>query len=136
MLNMLINMTRVSPPVSPRVSPATAPRQPRVADLQQQVVDGGLDLQRQAVAGVVLAEGEFVVDAEHGHGGHGRGGLRRLLVALAALQHLALQLLQLQPGTHRGIVDNVGTARLNTNARVTMWLMVGCRSCNGALWVV
>lgn len=65
--------------------------------LEQQVVDGGLHLQREAVAGVVLAEGELVVDAEDGDGGDGRARLRGLLVLLATLQDFHLQLLQLRP---------------------------------------
>lgn len=69
----------------------------RRADLQQQIVDGGLNLQGEAVAGVVLAEGELVVDAEDGHGGDGRAGLRGLLVLLSALQDFDLQLFQLRP---------------------------------------
>ncbi|TNN47957.1 hypothetical protein EYF80_041850 [Liparis tanakae] len=51
----------------------------------------------EAVAGVVLAEGELVVDAEDGHGGDGRAGLRGLLVLLSALQDFDLQLFQLRP---------------------------------------
>ena len=65
--------------------------------LEQQVVDGGLHLQSQAVAGVVLAEGELVVDAEDGDSGDGRAGLRRLLVLLSSLQDFDLQLVQLGP---------------------------------------
>lgn len=65
--------------------------------LQQQVVDGRLHLQREAVAGIVLAESELVIDAEDGDGRDGRAGLRGLLVLLTSLQDFDLKLLQLRP---------------------------------------
>lgn len=60
--------------------------------LQQQIVDGRLHFQGQAVAGVILTQGELVVDAEHGHGRDRRTRLRGLLVLLTALNDLHLQL--------------------------------------------
>lgn len=71
------------------------------ANLEQQVVDGSLHLQSETVAGVVLAEGELVIDAEHRDGGDSCAGLGRLLVLLAALQHFDLQLLQLRSGQEK-----------------------------------
>lgn len=65
--------------------------------LQQQIVDGSLHLQGQAVAGVVLAQGELVINAEDGHSRDGCARLRRLLVLLASLQDFDLQLLQFCP---------------------------------------
>lgn len=72
------------------------------ADLEQQVVDGGLHLQREAVAGVVLAEGELVVDAEDGHRRDGRARLGALLVFLPTLKDFDLQLLQLRSDRNHG----------------------------------
>lgn len=66
--------------------------------LEQQVVDGCLHFQGEAVARIVLAEVELVIYAEDGHGRDGCTGLRGLLVLLAALHHFDLQLLQLCPG--------------------------------------
>lgn len=68
------------------------------ANLEEQVVDGSLHLQSEAVAGVVLAEGKLVIDAEHGDSGHSCAGLGQLLVLFAALQDFDLQLLQLRSG--------------------------------------
>lgn len=65
--------------------------------LQQQIVDGSLHLQGEAVASVVLAQGELVINAEDGHSGDGCAGLRSLLVLLPSLQDFDLQLLQFCP---------------------------------------
>lgn len=65
--------------------------------LQQQVVDGSLHLQGEAVAGIVLAECKLVIDAEDGDSRDSRAWLRGLLVLLTSLQDFDLQLLQLCP---------------------------------------
>lgn len=64
--------------------------------LKQQIIDGSLDLQSEAVARIVLAESELVIDAEHGHSRDGCAGLSGLLVLLTSLQDFPLQLFQLR----------------------------------------
>lgn len=71
------------------------------ADLKQQIVDGSLHLQSEAVAGIVLAEGELVIDAKDRNSRDSCAGLGRLLVLLTALQDFDLQLLQLCPARDR-----------------------------------
>ncbi len=68
------------------------------ADLEQQIVNDCLHLQSEAVAGIILAEGELIIDAEDGHSRDSCAGLGGLLVLLTALQDFDLQLLQLCPG--------------------------------------
>lgn len=65
--------------------------------LEQQVVDGSLDLQGETVAGIILAESELVIDAEDGDRRNSCARLSGLLVLLTSLQDFNLQLLQLCP---------------------------------------
>lgn len=63
--------------------------------LKQQIIDGSLHLQSEAVACIILAKSELVIDAEDRHSRDGCARLGDLLVLLTALQDLELQLLQL-----------------------------------------
>lgn len=69
--------------------------------LQEQVVNGRLHFQSETVAGVILAEGELVINVEDGHGRDGRAGLTGLLVILTTLKDFNLQLLELCPRRQR-----------------------------------
>ena len=71
------------------------------ADLEQYVINGGLDFEAERVAGVLLAQHELVVDVEVRHGRDGRVLAGRHLVRLALLQHLLLQVVQLAPAAKR-----------------------------------
>lgn len=53
--------------------------------LEQQIVNGSLHLQGEAVAGIILAQSELVVDAEDGHGRDSRARLGGLLVLLTSV---------------------------------------------------
>lgn len=77
--------------------------------LQQQIVNGRLHLQCEAVTGIILAERELVINAEGRHGRHGSTGLRRLLVLLSSLQNFDLQLFQLCPKDQTEYMDMFST---------------------------
>ena len=74
--------------------------------LQHDGVDGSLDLDGEGVPGLVLVQGELVVDGEQRESGDGlavRGRPDGFLVALSRLQDPRLQPLHLLPERREGV---------------------------------